>query len=85
VVDRRAFAAVRTGFELLAAIRALWPNAFSWRTPGRGIYNFDRLAGTDRIRLALDQGASPTALVDAWEEERGEFAAQRARHLIYPN
>ena len=84
VVDHSAFQAVRTGFELLGAVRQLWPDQFAWHIPGGGIHNFDRLAGTDRIRLALDTGVPTAELVAGWEEELRKFRALRRDYLLYP-
>jgi len=83
VRDRRTFQAVRTGFEVLAAVRRLWPEDFAWRIPAGGLYNFDRLAGTDQVRLALDAGVPVSELVAGWEESLREFVALRQQHLLY--
>jgi uncharacterized protein YbbC (DUF1343 family) len=83
VVDREPFLAVRTGLELLAAVRALWPREFAWRIPGEGIYNFDRLAGTDRVRLALEAGIPVSEVVAGWTPSLEEFAGLRRRYLRY--
>ena len=83
VTDRRTFRAVRTGFHAVAAVRRLWTDQFAWRVPREGIHNFDRLAGTDRIRLALDRGVGVDDLVSAWEAERQGFLEARASHLLY--
>jgi uncharacterized protein YbbC (DUF1343 family) len=84
VRDRRLFQAVRTGFEILAAARRLWPDHFAWRIPANGIYNFDRLAGTDRTRLAIDGGRPVADLIATWAEERREFEQLRQSYLLYP-
>ena len=83
VTDRQVFRAVEAGFHVLAAVRRSWPDEFAWRVPREGIHNFDRLAGTDRIRLALDRGVEIDDLVSAWEEERSAFLEARASHLLY--
>jgi uncharacterized protein YbbC (DUF1343 family) len=84
VLERTVFQAVRTGFEILAAVRQLWPEQFAWRLPQGGIHNFDRLAGTDQIRLALEQGMSVAALLASWEEELEKFKKLRQPYLLYP-
>jgi uncharacterized protein YbbC (DUF1343 family) len=83
VRDRRSFQAVRTGIEMLAAVRRLWPDEFAWRVPEEGLYNFDRLAGTDRIRLALDEGIAVADLVAGWDEELERFEELRRSYLLY--
>jgi beta-N-acetylhexosaminidase len=83
VVDRRVFRPVRAGLEAVATVRRLWPAEIAWRVPQGGIHNFDRLAGTDQLRLALDQGASVAELEADWEEGLRSFRRQCAPYLLY--
>jgi uncharacterized protein YbbC (DUF1343 family) len=84
VRDRRCFQAVRTGLEILAAVRRFWPAAFAWRQPENGIHPFDRLAGTDRIRLGLERGIPVPELAAGWEEPLQAFRTLRQDFLLYP-
>ena len=79
-----AFSPVRTGFHLLAEVRRGWPAPFEWRTNPVGIHNFDKLAGTDRVREALDAGAAVDELIGEWARERACFEECRRRYLRYP-
>ena len=79
-----AFAPVRVGFSVLAAIRRACPDDFLWRTSPKGIHNFDKLAGTDRIRLAIDAGASVDDLLVEWKYQRADFEDIRQKYLQYP-
>ncbi len=83
VFDRALFQAVRTGFTALNAVRRLYPGEFAWRIPQGGIHNFDRLAGTDQIRLALDAGTSVDDLMATWEPSLETFDLLRRRYLLY--
>ena len=83
VIERRGFEPVRTGFESLAMVRKLWPREFAWNLPRRGIHNFDRLAGTDRIRLAMEDGTPVGEILASWEGGLKEFARLRRSVLIY--
>jgi len=83
VLDRQTFQAVRTGFEVIDAARRLFPDDFAWRIPGKGIYNFDRLAGTDSIRLALDRDTPVIDLVADWQPELDRFDYLRRDFLLY--
>jgi uncharacterized protein YbbC (DUF1343 family) len=83
VFDRDALAPVRTGLEILAVIKNLWPQDFGWRVPQGGIHNFDRLAGTDQIRLRLDAGASVDELCRDWQTGLEAFGDVRQRYLRY--
>lgn len=77
------FAPVRSGFEALAAVRHMWPDEFAWRANQTGIHNFDKLAGTDQVRLAIDAGTAVDDLVDQWARDRTEFENVRQRYLQY--
>lgn len=70
VTDRSAFAPVRTALAMLAELRALYPDAFGWRTADAGIegtthrHFVDLLWGSPRLRETLDAGADPLALLE---------------------
>ena len=74
---------MRCGFETLAAVRRGWPDDFAWRTNREGIHNFDKLAGTDGVRLAIDAGAAIDDLVSDWARDRADFEEQRQKYLHY--
>jgi uncharacterized protein YbbC (DUF1343 family)/CubicO group peptidase (beta-lactamase class C family) len=44
---------------------------------------FDRLAGTDRVRLALLAGTAPSEIAASWEPELERFREIRSRYLLY--
>ena len=74
---------VTAAFHLLATAKILFRKHFEWNIPARGIHNFDKLAGSDRVRLELDEGTPVTDLLAAWEQERRPFAQMRERFLRY--
>lgn len=45
---------------------------------------FERLAGTDRLRLMLQAGKTPTEIIDAWKPEIAAFKKAREPYLLYP-
>jgi uncharacterized protein YbbC (DUF1343 family) len=45
---------------------------------------FDKLAGSDKLRLALQSGASLDALAASWRDDISAFVAQRTPYLLYP-
>jgi uncharacterized protein YbbC (DUF1343 family) len=87
VTDRRAFRPFRTYLELVAQARAMAPHQFRWRTEPYEFETdrlaFDLLCGTDRIRLAIEAGASIAELERAWRPGLRRFAAQRKPYLLY--
>ncbi len=82
VTDRRIYPAVRAGLEALAAVRDLFPGVLAWRNVD-GVYPFDRLMGTDRVRQALDAGAGAEEIVANFEPDIQGFAERRGPYLLY--
>jgi uncharacterized protein YbbC (DUF1343 family) len=77
LTDPHVFPSVRTAVELIAAARA------------QGKYHvahehiMDRDWGTDAIRLSLNAGASPDAIVAAWRPQLAAFNTLRTKYLLY--
>lgn len=63
---------------LLVETRAMSGDRWSWR-----VAHFDRLAGTDELRNALDAGVSYRELAEGWGEGLEEYVARRAAYLLY--
>ena len=57
---------------------ALSGDRWEWREAA-----FDRLAGTDRLRLAIDAGAYLTEVRTAWQPDLNRFLRVRERYLLY--
>lgn len=88
VTDRRQFRAVTQYAALFAAIRAVHRDEFAWRQPPyeyeRERMPIDLIAGTRRLREAIDEGAEPHDLEAGWALELREFADRRRPYLLYP-
>jgi uncharacterized protein YbbC (DUF1343 family) len=87
VMDREALRPVRTGLAVIAAMRELSGERFTWRTER---YEFvddkpaiDLLFGSDRERLALEAGRSVRDIAQVWEAEEDEFRRRRSPFLLY--
>jgi uncharacterized protein YbbC (DUF1343 family) len=78
LTDRDAYRPVESALRVIDLIRRLHPREFEWR-----VSHFDRLAGTDRLRQAIERGTLP-ALLREWEDEARAFAAKRQPYLLYP-
>ena len=63
---------------LLVEIKAMSGDQWSWR-----IGHFDRLAGTDALRAALDAGATYAELAEGWGDVLEDYLARRAEYLLY--
>lgn len=73
------FDAPRAAVAMLLETYRVSGDAWSWRAS-----HFDRLAGTDALRLGIEAGEDLDALTRAWEADRRAFEAQRQPYLIYP-
>ena len=76
VTDREAYRPVRTSLLLIDTIRRRHPQEFAW---GKSI---DRLTGSDKVRLAIDEGRLPP-LLDEWDREAAAFLESRMPFLLY--
>jgi uncharacterized protein YbbC (DUF1343 family) len=76
--DRSLVKPMALGIALLATARSLAPGQLRFRPA-----SFDRLAGTDQVRLALEHGQAAEGIVRGWEAELAEFQPVRAAYLLY--
>ena len=76
ITDRNAYRPVRTSLTLIDEIHRLHPREFQWRG------SIDRLAGTDRVRLAIDDG-SLAPLLDEWDREASRWMETVRPYLLY--
>ena len=77
VTDRNAVRPVAIGIRMLRVIYARHPKDFQWRVP-----QIDRLAGTDKLRAAVEQNGVD-ALIAQWDADAARFAQQVKPYLIY--
>lgn len=78
VTNRSVYDPVQTAVLLLATMRDLFPGQFRVLAS-----HFDRLAGTDALRVGLAAGLGPAQLTSGWEAQRRSFRIRIAPYLIY--
>jgi uncharacterized protein YbbC (DUF1343 family) len=76
ITNREEFNSVRTGIEIAAALRKLYPNDWQVDKYLRLLVNSDALESVKR-------GDSPEAIEAAWKKETGNFEKRRAPFLLY--
>ena len=76
VTDRDALRPVEVGVRLLRAIYVHHRGEWQWRP------SIERLAGTDELRAAVEQGTID-ALLAKWSREAGEFQERSRKYWIY--
>jgi uncharacterized protein YbbC (DUF1343 family) len=79
VTDRETYRPVRTAILFIDLVRRMHPAQFRWQERGAGV---DRLAGTDRLRAAIEDG-SLAALLANWGLDATRFEADRRSYLLY--
>jgi uncharacterized protein YbbC (DUF1343 family) len=70
--------APRAAVAMLVEARRASGDRWTWATA-----HFDRLAGTDALRLGIDRGLAVPELVGGWAEARAAFETLREPYLIY--
>jgi uncharacterized protein YbbC (DUF1343 family) len=87
VLDRAAFAPLRTAVELIDEFRRENPDRFAWREPPYEYEHekepIDILYGSDRLRRTLDEDDDVRRLVDSWQADEEDFRRQRKPFLLY--
>lgn len=78
VTDRSRFDPILTLLHLLAAVRELHPDRFSFVDA-----SFDRLMGNSWVRGMLLDGKSPKEIQAKWEPELAAFRERRQAYLLY--
>ena len=78
VTDRNAVNATAVGLHMLRAIYARHTREWQWRTG-----SIDRLAGSDRLRAAVEKEGGIEALLPILERESAEFARSTVPDRLY--
>ena len=76
ITDSSAYRPVRSALTLIDEIRRQHTADFRWTG------SIDRLAGTDRVRLAIEAGTLP-ALLDEWDRAAAAFRQQTSAVRMY--
>lgn len=84
VSDPVAFRPAHAGVAFIHAIQKVVGWRQLWSSPGTRPEWFDKLYGTDSVRLALQAGESPEDVARSWTPGLRRFAAARRACLLYP-
>ena len=77
----RAYLPVETGVHLLCALYGSLDKGARERFFRKE--GFDQLAGTDRLRRLIQDGAAPEEIIAAWKKGLERFAERRREYLLY--
>jgi uncharacterized protein YbbC (DUF1343 family) len=78
ILDREQIQSMALGVTMLGTARTIAPGHVQLRPS-----TFDYLAGTDRIRTALESDTPASEIIAAWQPELQRFRGLRERHLLY--
>jgi uncharacterized protein YbbC (DUF1343 family) len=78
VTDETDFKPVEFGINLIYILLQLYPNHFKFNEQ-----YFDRLAGTDKLRIDLQSGKDPLKIIEDWQQDIENFMSQRKNFLLY--
>lgn len=87
IYDRKSFRSFKTGVAILKVIRKLYPQEKLWNNPP---YEYEKiklpidiLAGSDKLRLAIDAEHDLSTMENEWNEQCQQFANLREQNLLY--
>ncbi len=76
ITDRKSFESVRTGIEIAAALRKLYPN--DWQAD-----RYLRLLVNQDVLDRLKSGESPEAIERSWQDDLQKFKTRSQEFLLY--
>jgi uncharacterized protein YbbC (DUF1343 family) len=87
VTDREKFEPVIVGFAMTKLAHDMYRENFRWKEPPYE-YVFDRnpfdvIAGTTKLREAIEKGSSIEAVAESWQPGVAEFRSIREAYLLY--
>ncbi len=87
VFNRDIFRPVIVGVAMVKTVYDMYPEQFQWRQNAYE-YVFDQnpmdvVSGTDKIRKAIEAGASLNEIEDSWTVGLADFAKAREPYLLY--
>jgi uncharacterized protein YbbC (DUF1343 family) len=87
VTDRSVFEPVIAGVATVKVAYDLYTEQFRWKTPPyEYVYDknpFDVIAGTDKLRKAIERGDSVETIKESWSEGLAKFVRDREPYLLY--
>ena len=78
IEDRDKINTFWAGVLIVDAIHQLYPDRFEWRER-----HFDRLCGTDQVRIAITEHKPLSELKTNWHKDIQEFLKIRKKYLLY--
>lgn len=77
ITDLSSYEPLTSWLGVIHTIRHLYPENFAW------LPHFERLVGTDKVRFAIDRGASLAEITAGWDDFAAAFQQDTAPYLRY--
>jgi len=77
IIDRNVLEQVKLGVYIMHTILKNHPQEYVMTT------KIDRLAGTARLRLALEEGQTPEQIFESWQQPLEEFKELSVKYFLY--
>jgi uncharacterized protein YbbC (DUF1343 family) len=83
VTNPNRFQPILTGITIIGCLQKLYGTRKVWNPKTSRPDFFDKLLGTDRVRLSLLAGESAEDIAKAWQAPLRAFLNERRNHLLY--
>ena len=83
VTNPRGFRPALTGITIVHCLQELYGLKRVWNPRNCRPEFFDKLMGTDKVRIGLQNGETPATISDQWKKPLQKFRRIRNKHLIY--
>jgi len=87
VLDRESYRPVLSGLAIVKSCFDLYGESFRWKEPPyEYVYDknpFDVIAGSDRLRGAIERGDSLDTIGESWREGLEAFEKTRTEYMLY--
>jgi len=83
VINSKKLRPILTGITIIHCLQELYGLKRVWNPRNCREEFFDKLLGTDSVRIALQNGETPKAIATQWKKGLQAFNRTRKKHLMY--
>lgn len=85
ITDENKIKPFLTGLYIMESLKKLYPDRFNLKLDGKtpNSQSFDKVMGTDRIRLMLEKGIPVGKIEESYKPGLNDFIKIRAKYLLY--
>ncbi len=78
ITDRKAYRSFAVALHIVKTVRDMYPDKFAFHAD-----YFDKVMGTDKVRLALEAGEEVASILESLEPGLAAFSSLRRPYLLY--